>query len=54
MALERENHCPACDGLRPFTRSASTHLHLGLKAKWVCQECEYQFVLVDDTIDTSA
>lgn len=54
MALEREHHCPNCDESQRFTRMASTLLHLGLKTKWACPECDYRFVLVDDAIDTSA
>lgn len=54
MALEREHHCPNCDESQQFTRLASTLLHLGLKTKWVCPECDYRFVLVGDAIDTSA
>lgn len=54
MALEREHPCPNCDESQRFTRMASTLLHLGLKTKWACPECDYRFVLVGDAIDTSA
>lgn len=53
MALERTHACPVCETDRTFYRSASTFLHLGLKVKWACDECDYQFVQVGD-IDTAA
>lgn len=53
MSLEREHHCPRCDSERTFTRSASTILHLGEKTKWSCPECQYSFVLIDGTVDSS-
>ena len=55
MALERTHFCPDCDGERDFYRSASTYLHLGLKVKWTCPDCGYQFVaingIVSDALD---
>lgn len=52
MALELEHFCPACGEDRTFYRSGSTLLHLGLKTKWACPECDFGFVRVDG-IDTS-
>ena len=53
MALELEHDCPACGEPRAFYRSASTTLHLGLKTKWACPECDYAFVTING-IDSSA
>lgn len=52
MALETERTCPVCNEARRFYRAASTLLHLGEKVKWRCPDCDYQFVRVDDAIDT--
>jgi rubredoxin len=53
MALEREHYCPTCEDDRTFYRAASTSLHLGTKIKWHCPDCDYGFVTIDDTVDTS-
>lgn len=52
MAMELERECPNCGGERTFYRSAAMNLHLGLKTKWACPDCDYGFVQVDG-IDTS-
>jgi predicted RNA-binding Zn-ribbon protein involved in translation (DUF1610 family) len=54
MSQELEHHCPSCGEEKTFYRSASTHLHLGLKTKWGCPDCDYRFVLIDGDIDSSA
>lgn len=54
MALERTHFCPDCDGEREFYRSASTNIHLGLKVKWTCPDCGYQFVEVGDIVSDAA
>ena len=54
MAMERAAHCPHCDAERSFWRVASTELHLGEKVKWRCPECDYGFVRIGGTVDTSA
>ena len=53
MTLEFDHACPNCGEERTFYRSASMHLHLGLKTKWACPECSYAFVRIDGEIDTS-
>lgn len=53
MSQEMEHYCPNCDGKKTFYRAASTHLHLGLKTKWSCPDCDYRFVLIDGDIDSS-
>lgn len=50
MGLERTRLCPSCGEERAFYRSASTHLHLGLKVKWACPDCDYRFVEVDGIV----
>lgn len=52
MARELVRDCPECGGERTFYRSAAMYLHLGLKTKWACPECDYGFVLVDGDVDT--
>lgn len=52
MSLELERTCPACAEERIFYRAASTTLHLGLKVKWHCPECDFRFVRIDDEVDT--
>ncbi len=54
MSLELDAHCPSCGESRPFWRVASTEMHLGTKVKWHCPECDYGFVRIDGTVDTSA
>lgn len=54
MSQELEHACPNCETAKTFYRSASTNLHLGLKTKWQCPDCEYAFVMVDGDIDSSA
>ncbi|MHB9286713.1 hypothetical protein ACKVMT_06695 [Halobacteriales archaeon Cl-PHB] len=53
MSLELEHHCPDCGEPRTFYRAASTEMHLGEKVKWHCPECDYGFVRIDGTVDTS-
>ena len=54
MSLELDAHCPSCGESRTFWRVASTQMHLGEKVKWHCAECDYGFVRIDGTVDTSA
>lgn len=54
MSLEIEHHCPQCGGRETFWRSASTNLHLGLKTKWRCSECDYGLVRIDGDINSAA
>ena len=53
MALEMQHYCPDCGGEQTFWRVASTEMHLGEKVKWNCGECDYGFVRIDETVDTS-
>jgi transposase-like protein len=53
MSLELEHYCPECDEYRDFWKVASTTMHLGRKNKWHCPECDYGFVRIDNTVDTS-
>lgn len=54
MATELEHDCPECEAEQTFYRAAATNLHLGLKTKWYCSECDYGFVRVDGDINSSA
>jgi len=54
MTLECEAYCPSCGETRNFWKVASTEMHLGRKVKWDCPECDYGFVRIDGTVDTSA
>lgn len=54
MASELDRECPRCDTTRAFHRAASTNLHLGLKTKWKCPECEFGLVRIDGDIDSAA
>ena len=54
MARELEHGCPSCETERTFYRAAATYLHLGLKTKWQCPECDYSFIRIDGDIDSSA
>jgi hypothetical protein len=51
MALSLETDCPDCDSTE-FYKSASMRIHLGIKKKWRCINCEYGFVTING-IDTS-
>ena len=53
MATELTHECPRCDTEREFYRAASTNLHLGLKTKWYCPECDFGFVRIDGDIDST-
>jgi rubredoxin len=54
MVQELDHACLQCGTERTFYRTASTNLHLGLKTKWSCPECDYRFVQIDGDIDSSA
>lgn len=54
MSEETERPCPHCETERTFSLVASTNLHLGLKTKWHCKECDWGFVRIGDVLDTSA
>ena len=53
MSLELEHYCPECAEDREFYKAASMSVHLGRKEKWRCPECDYGFVRIDGTVDTS-
>lgn len=53
MDMAQTVHCPNCDSDTEFWLTARTNLHLGEKHKWDCSECEYGFVQIDETVDTS-
>lgn len=52
--MEIEHDCPCCEAT-VFYRSGSTQLHLGEKVKWTCtgEDCDYGFVRIGDTVDSS-
>lgn len=54
MGLELEHDCPQCESTS-FWRTGSTLVHLGEKVKWVCtgDDCDYGFVRIDGTVDSS-
>ena len=52
MALESQGWCPQCEAETGRWRMASTRVHLGEKIKWVCTECDFGIVTIDETIDT--
>jgi rubredoxin len=54
MSLETEHYCPQCGEETEFYRTASTKLHLGLKTKWRCSQCDYGFVRIGDDIESDA
>jgi predicted RNA-binding Zn-ribbon protein involved in translation (DUF1610 family) len=51
--MELEAYCPNCGETQTFYRAASTEMHLGKKIKWHCPDCDYGFVRIDETVDTS-
>lgn len=50
--MELEHDCPTCESTA-FYQAASTMVHLGEKVKWRCTECEYTFVRIGGTVDSS-
>ncbi|GEM_PF-220679 len=54
MSDAAEKYCPDCDEEQTFWLTARTELHLGRKRKFRCEECNYGFVTIDGTVDTSA
>jgi rubredoxin len=54
MSLELEHECPACGETRTFWKVASMEVHLGTKMKWDCPECDYGFVQIDGSVDSSS
>lgn len=52
MGLDPDQKCPEC-GATEFWRTASTLVTLGQKVKWQCADCEYGFVTIDSTVNTS-
>jgi len=53
MSSDMEHYCPDCGEDRTFYKSASTEIHLGVKKKWYCEECDYQIVTING-IDSTA
>jgi transposase-like protein len=53
MTKTLDAHCPVCGDEQSFYRAASTEVHLGTKVKWHCPDCEYGFVRIDGSVDTS-
>ena len=53
MVLKREFRCPRCEQTRSFWKTARTTVHLGVKTKWRCSECEYGLVRIDGEVDSS-
>lgn len=49
-----QRHCPDCGEEQTFWLTARTEVQLGRKRKYSCSECEYGFVRIDGTVDTSA
>ncbi|WP_436923379.1 DUF7838 family putative zinc beta-ribbon protein [Halosimplex amylolyticum] len=53
MSELMEHECPVCGTEREFFQAASTNVHIGTKVKWHCPDCDYGFVRIDGTVDTS-
>ena len=53
MSLELEHDCPVCGESKTFYKAGSTTMYLGTKVKWHCPDCDYGFVRIDGTVDTS-
>ena len=53
MSETLEHECPSCETDREFYQAARMHVHIGTKIKWHCPECDYGFVRIDETVDTS-
>ncbi|MFC7140114.1 hypothetical protein ACFQMA_09745 [Halosimplex aquaticum] len=53
MSQVLKHKCPNCETEREFFQAASMNVHLGKKVKWHCPECDYGFVRIDETVDTS-
>lgn len=53
MALEREFDCPRCEESQSFWKTASMEVHIGVKTKWRCTECDYGLVRIDGEVDSS-
>jgi len=53
MAMELDRDCPHCETEQTFYRAAATTVHFGEKVKWGCPDCDYGFVTIDSTVDTS-
>ncbi|WP_436906933.1 DUF7838 family putative zinc beta-ribbon protein [Halosimplex marinum] len=47
------HECPNCDAEKEFYQAASMQVHIGEKVKWHCWDCDYGFVRIDETVDTS-
>jgi len=55
MSLETTRECPACDEETTFWRAASTEVHIGVKEKWRCSECDRTVVRIGDgSVDSAA
>lgn len=50
---ELQHYCPDCGEEQQFWMTARTELKLGRKRKYSCAECDYGFVRIDGTVDTS-
>ena len=54
VPLKRQFDCPRCGEERAFWKTASTEVHIGVKTKWRCQNCDYGLVRIDGEVDSSA
>ena len=54
MASELDHDCPNCGEERTFYRTAAMNLHLGLKTKWACPECQYGFIRIGGDISSAS
>ncbi|WP_459194623.1 DUF7838 family putative zinc beta-ribbon protein [Halosimplex sp. J119] len=53
MSEVMRHECPVCGTEREFYQAASMQVHIGKKVKWHCPDCDYGFVRIDETVDTS-
>ena len=53
MAPSGELFCPECEAETSHRLVARTKLHLGVKRKWRCENCEHRVVTINNSIPTT-
>lgn len=53
MAPSGELFCSECEAETSHRLVARTKLHLGVKRKWRCEDCEHRVVTINNSVPTT-
>lgn len=54
MAPTEALACPVCGEETTHRLVARTRLHIGIKRKWRCEDCEHQLVMINGTAQSAS